>query len=225
MRAADAGDKDEARIVASRADASTRLALSMRPAKGWKRGTKRRLPDHAAQMAQGLIDAFTRVETERLVLRRVTPADTGGLARTMDQVMLTANGWTAQQASDFLGQATLLATAGLLSTNAVIANRATGEIIGEIGCRNLDFDERSCEIGWWIGPAARRRGCATEAVVAMVRTLHGVGFRRIWIGTSPDNVAVQRTAATIGAQLVKTQRRHKLPNGKVMRSLWFAHDG
>jgi RimJ/RimL family protein N-acetyltransferase len=185
----------------------------------------RRVPTHAQHLVRGLADVFTRLETERLVLRRVTPADSPGLSLTMDALMLTTNGWTAQHASNFLAQAATLAAHGLVSTQAAITNRTTGDILGEIGCRNVDLDRRSCEVGWWIGPAARGQGYGTEAVTAMVRALHDVGIRRIWIGTAPDNVAVRRTAATIGARLVKEARRHKLPNGIVTPSLWFAHDG
>jgi RimJ/RimL family protein N-acetyltransferase len=176
-------------------------------------------------MMLGLVDVVTRIETERLVPRQPTPADTAGLARTMDDVMLASNGWTAKHAADLLGRPARLAAMDRMYPDTVIASRTSGEILGHTMCGNIDVDERSCEIGWWVGPAARGRGYGTEAVTALVGALHGVGFRRIWIGTATDNVAVQRTAATIGARLVRQERRHKLPNGRVVPSLWFAHDG
>jgi len=168
--------------------------------------------------------AFERIETERLVLRQLTPTDAGAFAATIDAVVIEANGWTDEQAHATPPEV----AAGRWSrrrlfTRAVMTNRATGVVLGSISARGCDATERSCEIGWWTGPAARGQGYATEAAIAIVDALHAAGVRRVWIGTASGNTAVQRTAVRTGARLVG-ERPHQLPNGVVVPSLWYAHD-
>jgi hypothetical protein len=95
----------------------------------------------------------------------------------------------------------------------VIVARTTGELVGSITSTWVDPAHRSCEIGWWIGPAARGRGYADETVAAVVPALHAAGIRRVWIGTASDNAAVLRTIARIGALFVD-QGLMPLPDGR-----------
>lgn len=48
-------------------------------------------------------------------------------------------------------------------------------VIGEVGLSNIDQDRRAALIGYWVAPAARGRGVATDAVEAVSRWALGPG--------------------------------------------------
>ena len=43
-----------------------------------------------------------------------------------------------------------------------------GEVAGEVGLSSIDQTARTAEIGWWTGPAHRRRGVASTAAALVV---------------------------------------------------------
>ena len=72
-------------------------------------------------------------------------------------------------------------------------------LLASIGVVDLDRPNRSCEIGYWVAPDARRRGVASGAT-ALLSAWVGEAFDvdRVELYTAPENVASQGVAARAG---------------------------
>lgn len=82
---------------------------------------------------------------------------------------------------------------------AIVA--ADGTILGGIGLNRLNPDDRSANLGYWLGDAHRGRGIVTRAA----RLVADFGFRelglaRLEIVTLLENTASQRVAQRLGAR-------------------------
>jgi RimJ/RimL family protein N-acetyltransferase len=75
-----------------------------------------------------------------------------------------------------------------------IADRNTDELLGVIDGRLHEGGA----IGYWLAPAARGRGVATEATKAFVRWAQDQGVSRLTLSAHPDNRASQRVAEKVG---------------------------
>ena len=85
------------------------------------------------------------------------------------------------------------------SLGLVIADTGTGELLGSVGLLGFDWDERRCEIGYWLAPWGRGRGAATRAVRLLSPwALRELGVARVALHTTPDNEASQRVAERAG---------------------------
>jgi len=164
-------------------------------------------------------DVLPDIETSRLTLRRPTPKDAVALEATIDAVMLAGNGWTQRH-----GRALIKAVErghpppGLL----VIESRSEATVIGGATV-HLGEDRTSvASIGWWIGPRHRRAGYASEAVAALVDSIHDIGYTSVEIGTNESNLAVQRICDKIGAT-EKDRRPQPLPDGSTVPGIWYEH--
>jgi ribosomal-protein-serine acetyltransferase len=63
-----------------------------------------------------------------------------------------------------------------------------GRIVGGIGFHQLDWENRSTSIGYWIAEAAQRRGIVTRAVAALVDHAFKVWkLNRVEIQAATDN--------------------------------------
>jgi RimJ/RimL family protein N-acetyltransferase len=169
-----------------------------------------------------LTDAMDGLRTERLVLRRSRPRDAAGYGATVDDEVVEANGWPSGMREAAM-EAIATRGVGRLASEVVITHGKTGELLGAMSIDCTDEDHTTCELGWWLGPGARRQGYGTEAVRAVLPALQAAGVHRVRIGTSPDNLAVQRIAQRVGAKPLPN-RPHVLPDGTTVESAWFAHD-
>ncbi|EID53671.1 GNAT family N-acetyltransferase [Saccharomonospora xinjiangensis] len=80
-----------------------------------------------------------------------------------------------------------------------IAEPTTGDLLGEVGLKNLDHGGGNAEIAVWIAPSARGRGIATTAVDTVVRFGFGaLGLREIGYNHDPDNDASRAVAQRCG---------------------------
>ncbi len=70
-----------------------------------------------------------------------------------------------------------------------IALRETGELVGTIGLHLMPFDK--AEIGYWIGVPYWGRGCATEAVGAIIR----YGFEELSLNRIESNHFIRNPAS------------------------------
>ena len=76
-----------------------------------------------------------------------------------------------------------------------IADAAGGAFLGMIEVRLGEVGS----IGYWVAPAARRRGVATRALVLLSRwAVRDGGVERLELITHPDNIASQRVAEKAG---------------------------
>jgi RimJ/RimL family protein N-acetyltransferase len=80
-----------------------------------------------------------------------------------------------------------------------IADRATGELLGSAGFHQIEWADRSLDIGYWTAPWARRRRAATRAVQLLSHwAIRDLGMERISLLTFPGNVASEGVATAAG---------------------------
>lgn len=74
-----------------------------------------------------------------------------------------------------------------------------GRIVGGIGFHQLDWENRSTSIGYWIAEAAQRRGIVTRAVAALVEHAFGVWkLNRVEIHAATENQRSRAVALRLG---------------------------
>ena len=84
-----------------------------------------------------------------------------------------------------------------------ITRLADGRAVGGIGFKSQP-DGGCVEIGYGLAPSARGHGYAAEAAVALLAMAADHGVSRVIAGTTPDNIASQRTLVRAGFHLVGT---------------------
>lgn len=76
-----------------------------------------------------------------------------------------------------------------------ITEAGSGEVVGSVGVSTYDWTHSVAEIGYWVGPQARRRGVATRAVrLICAWAFEHLGMARIELCIQPGNIASQRVA-------------------------------
>jgi RimJ/RimL family protein N-acetyltransferase len=155
--------------------------------------------------------------TERLLLRPAQATDVEALLATADGEAMRANGWS-MRTRDSWRRATAIAGCAALHGDIAICERPGG-VVGLATVRRED-DGDGCQLGWWLGPGKRGIGYGTEVVNALSRHLLAQGWSSVRVGTSVENVAVQRVAMKAGATEVE-RRPHVLPDGARVESIWY----
>jgi RimJ/RimL family protein N-acetyltransferase len=85
--------------------------------------------------------------------------------------------------------------------------RGGGEVLGRIAMRGMDLDDGVAECAYWVLPAARGAGVASQALTAVSRWALGeAGFHRLELNHSTRNQASCRVAAKAGFLLEGTKR-------------------
>jgi len=97
--------------------------------------------------------------------------------------------------------------------SSVIVER--GAIVGSIGFPDVSRHDRSCEIGYWIGSAAERRGTVTLAVRALLDHAFGAWeLNRAVIQAGVGNVRSRAVAERLGFTLEGVRRQaERYPDG------------
>lgn len=91
-----------------------------------------------------------------------------------------------------------------------IADPATDRLLGRVALDRVQPDRRQAEVGFWVGPWARRRGVATAAVRALSEHAFDTGTARLELLTHGENAPAQRVAMACGYQR-EGVRRDALP--------------
>ena len=100
-----------------------------------------------------------------------------------------------------------------------------GELLGATGLRVFRSDRASCEIGYWVAPAARDRGIAPRAVGLLARwALRSLPVGLIELTPDVENQASHRVAEKAGFALTG-ERRETFAKGRRWRFLVYALDG
>jgi RimJ/RimL family protein N-acetyltransferase len=82
-----------------------------------------------------------------------------------------------------------------------------GTLVGQVSLFEVDADQLDCQVGYWVAPAARRRGVATAALSAATRFAFGaLGLHRVELFHAVENVESCRTALSAGFRLEGTHR-------------------
>lgn len=145
----------------------------------------------------------TELRTQRLLLRAPVPADAPDLAATAADPLTQARtnmprGYNEGHARAFIDatERTRIRGAGI-GWNAV--ELETGRFAVNVDIRDVDWANRTAEVGYMTAPWARGKGYAGEAVLAVARWLfEGQSFRRLQLRAAVDNPESQRVAEKAG---------------------------
>jgi RimJ/RimL family protein N-acetyltransferase len=133
--------------------------------------------DHLVDDRPALVAAFADPLMRRFVSYVVDTLDAAG-----DYVRRRAEEWAADRRCSW-----------------AIAEPTTGELLGEVGLKDLNPTEGTAEVAVWVTPAARGKGVATAVVGAVVRFgFDALGLREICYAHSPDNHASREVARRCG---------------------------
>jgi ribosomal-protein-serine acetyltransferase len=101
----------------------------------------------------------------------------------------------------------------------VIRERTGGRMLGVVGLEACVELHRGCDLGYWLGQAATRRGYMTEAATACLDFgFRIMGFHRIRVAAATDNHASLRVIARLGFHFEGTARHAEWCDGR-----WLDH--
>src|SRR4051812_31160506 len=102
--------------------------------------------------------------------------------------------YTEDDAREWIGSHDNARDEGLACPFAVV-DAGTGQLLGSAGFHQIEWDDRSLDIGYWIAPWGRRRGAATCAVRLLSEwAIRELEMERISLLTFPGNVASEGVA-------------------------------
>jgi RimJ/RimL family protein N-acetyltransferase len=143
------------------------------------------------------------IRTARLVLRRHRREDVddvcayAGDDESARWVPSLAAPYRAEDARRWIEQGAPAEWAAGGAQFAVVEH-ASGRVVGGIGLHHVHRVSGVAEVGYVIGPGARGRGYATEAVVAVATWAFRNGIARLELMTDPANTTSQRVALAAG---------------------------
>ena len=86
-----------------------------------------------------------------------------------------------------------------------IVSSASGDLLGQISLRDVSLEFGTAQISYWVLPAARRRGVATDSVLEVSRwAFDELGLHRLAIHHSTSNEPSCRVAERAGFVLEGT---------------------
>lgn len=164
-----------------------------------------------------------KIQTQRLLLRALQPADAAGLALLagdFDVARMTGTipyPYSEQQATDWIGRV----YAG--EEGEVFAIERAGVLIGCTGYRAHDAEH--AEIGYWLGKPYWGYGYATEAALRMIDDAFGrFGFDYLIGGHFDDNLASARVLSKLGFVAAGEEMRHCAARDLEQRTLLYRLD-
>jgi len=150
------------------------------------------------------VNAQPTLQTERLFLRPLTPADAPAIARLAgrreiaDTTIAIPHPYSVEQARQWIAGNVGMFDKGKF---VVFGMDLKGErtLAGTIGLREIDSEHSQAELGFWVAVECWRRGYATEAAVAVVNFgFQQLGLNRIYAHHMIRNPASGRVLAKIG---------------------------
>lgn len=143
--------------------------------------------------------------TERLTLRPPTQADLGAYAAFYAVSDVPAGKYRGPR-SDTEVHAMLAEDIGHWRCKGfgmwLIARRDSGEVVGGCGLAHPDDWPRH-ELTWWLMPAARGTGFATEASQAVIRFAYGtLGWDVVETHMRDQNLPARRLAQRLGGKVI-----------------------
>jgi RimJ/RimL family protein N-acetyltransferase len=101
-----------------------------------------------------------------------------------------------------------------------VADPTTGELLGEVGLKQLDLAAGTAEASCWTLPAGRGRGMASRALAAMLRFGFGaIGLRQVEYWYFESNLASARVAQKCGFRPTDRSVQSELGDGTEERML------
>jgi RimJ/RimL family protein N-acetyltransferase len=161
-----------------------------------------------------LEQAAPRVETARLVLRELVPADAAAVAdgagdrRVARFLVAVPSPYPIALARRWVASRVDWWHAGRGVTLAIAERAAPDQLLGTVSLRNYARDRRA-ELGYWLAAHAWGRGYATEACDAVVDLGFGeLALARIYAQVLVGNAASMRVLEKLGMLVEGTKRQH-----------------
>ena len=153
-----------------------------------------------------------KISAERLVLREFSPDDAGlvadALAAGAPEALPPGAPAQPDGIAEWLAGGVHLMRHSGAGVHLMLLDRASGSIAGGISLFHTDWEVRSAEIGYGVRSDQRRKGFATEALVALARwALTDGGMQRVWLTANTDNIGSVRVAEKAGFIREGTLRR------------------
>lgn len=170
--------------------------------------------------------AFPRLETERLVLREITPDDADAVFAlysddTVMQYLDIDTLTTPAQAADIV-QFYIDRYRKQISVRWAISLHDEPHLIGTCGFHLGDQEHNRVEIGYDLQSAYWGRGIMTEALQAMLHYgFTTIALQRIEAVTAPENVASRRLLGKLGFQQEGILRQRSLFRGRYVDDVYF----
>ena len=169
-----------------------------------------------------------RIETARLVLRRLVETDAVALLEAVDASRSELERWmrwpTRIRSIDEAREVAADASSESTSWERGIFRRDDGLLIGGVDARVLNTDVPALALGYWLRTSVTGRGYMREAVRALTGVLFDrLGARRIVIACDPDNRRSVRVAEACGFVFEARLRNEVVsPAGEVRDTLVYA---
>lgn len=167
------------------------------------------------------------LETLRLILRPLEPADTVSIAPLMaDPAIATRTARipypnTPADAENWVANVIAEGKSGAVLTRA-IQRRADGAVLGIVGLI-VERAKREAELGYWLGRPYWGRGFATEAVARLIRFgFEERALERIEAGAFADNAASIRVLHKLGFVSTGANNVAAPPRGRSIPAEGFA---
>ena len=112
--------------------------------------------------------------------------------------------------------------AGGRSVSLAIADAGSDAFCGQMLVHSLDWENRHCEVGFWVLPSRRRGGVAVRALTRVIDWAFGeLDMLRIEMTTTPENEAIPALAAKLGFQHEGILRKRNVERGLRVDIIWF----
>jgi RimJ/RimL family protein N-acetyltransferase len=103
-----------------------------------------------------------------------------------------------------------------------IVLKETNRVIGVVEIFNIDWDNRSADIGYWLGKKYWNRGLMTEAVKLALRfAFKELKLHRLSTTTFEENLASRRVLEKAGFRLEGKKRQSRLKFGEWQNELLY----
>lgn len=170
---------------------------------------------------------FPILETERLVLRRLTTDDTNVVfrLRSSPETMKYVPRPLAVTIDDALGHIATIDEKINNNTgiNWAITLKGNPEMIGIIGNFRIEFENYRAEIGYMLLPEFNGKGIISEAIAAAVRYgFEGMKLHSIEAVIDPENQASGRVLEKNGFVKEAHLKENELYNGKFLDTVIYS---
>lgn len=142
-----------------------------------------------------------KLATDRIVLRQFKPGDAERIFRNWASDPLVAEHLTWRPHTDVSVSQTVLELwiSGYASHDFYQWGiELNGDLIGSIGCKEINRDLNSIDVGYALGRDYWGHGYMTEALTAVINYLFAEGYNRVWATQDIDNPASGRVLEKAG---------------------------
>lgn len=173
------------------------------------------------------MEPFPQLETPRLWLRRLTPADANEVfaLRSNAQVMQYIPRPLAQTTEDALAHIDMITTSNQNgdSINWGIQLKDDPTLVGIMGFVRVEKEDFRAEVGYLLHPRLHGQGIMSEALEAVVNFGFDVlKFHTICAITDPANIPSQRVLEKNGFEKEGYFKQNCYHNGEFLDSVYFA---